>query len=325
MNDAYNNSLKSKIRLLSKGEVPDTPLFLPLIFSMGAQIEAINFKEFSSNPTKINKGLVELQNALDFGVITPAFSEVMEAEALGADLDWSSYPPSIKAVSFSLSREASNDDIFAQMLNSERVAAAIESTRRFKLMAAKGTLIVASLTGPATLADQLVGGSFNDLDTQLKINLLDFCGRYQAGLTRLCGEAGAQVIILHETQAGNVAVDLRDAWISSLKPIVNVAKFHRCLVAIVPPSVENTVLENILAEKVSGAIWCPPLEMITSDRLPQTLGVSIPANPAQWQPFPPGAGLVVTRGEVPPDFRILDLKAAIERQIATTMLDGSVQ
>jgi len=311
MSDAYNNSLKSKIRHLNKGVKPDSPLFIPQIFAMGAQLEAISYEDFSYNPTKLSRGVSELRNVLNFGVVTPAFSTAMEAEALGAELDWAVYPPVITQRPFADSKMIFNDELVENVRHSKRVAVAIEGARRIKATSGKDTVIAASLVGTATLASQLVGPGISERESALNADLLEYCGRCQAGFVRALTEAGTQVIILHEPDVIYAMGDLREAWLGSLRPIINVAKFHRSLVAVAPVLEDAETMKYLMDENLVGAIWCPPIELVNNSDI-KALGVSVSNNPEDWADFPLDCGLVVTRGEVPPEIQIPEMKAALE-------------
>jgi len=314
MSSSYNEQLRSILRKLNKGDLPDYPLFIPTMFSVAFQIEAIDAREFCANPTKVSKGISELSGALEFGVVTPVVPCLSEAEALGRSLDWNNYPPAIK--------DAGNEDIVSalgeasieKMLLSDRVAVSIESTKRLKATLGRNAVIVAGLTGPATLARQLVGDRFSSMAVEEIVQLMEFCGRSLAAYTRALGEAGTQAFLISEAEPLFFCDGLSNQWADCVRPIINVAKFHRSVVVIKPESPDIDVLNSVMALPLPGALWCAPIEVVDSLNI-RPAAVSVSADTGSWPVSCSGYSVVVSRDEVPRDTTIPQLKSALEVQL----------
>ncbi len=71
---------------LLKGIVPARPLFLPIVFSLGAKVENVPLGMFLRNPTKIASSLRQIRSHLRSDGVACYFDPYLEVEALGATL-----------------------------------------------------------------------------------------------------------------------------------------------------------------------------------------------------------------------------------------------
>src|SRR4029077_18774449 len=79
---------RQAVQRLLQGIPPSRPLFLPIVFSLGARIENLPLRNFLSNPTKIASALRQIRTHLRSDGLTCYFDPFLEAEALGGALDW---------------------------------------------------------------------------------------------------------------------------------------------------------------------------------------------------------------------------------------------
>ena len=157
-NDVKDFNPRQAVRGLLQSIAPARPLFLPIVFSLGARIENISLRNFLTNPTKISNALRQIRTHLRSDGITCYFDPYLEAEALGGVLDWESDArrPSLRWP------QPSHDGELPEGLCAPdetakrgRVPIAIEVIRRLKPLVRDDFLLVAGVTGPLTLAAQL--------------------------------------------------------------------------------------------------------------------------------------------------------------------------
>ena len=73
---------------LLQGAVRPRPLFLPIVFSLGAKVENVPLRVFLGNATKISNSMKQIRGYLRSDGVTCYFDPYLEAEALGAVLQW---------------------------------------------------------------------------------------------------------------------------------------------------------------------------------------------------------------------------------------------
>ncbi len=302
-----NNTLvpwRRRMSGLSRGAGrPHTPLFMPLLHGVAAEIDALPIIDFVSDPTKLRKGLSELRHILDTSSIISAIPSAMEAEALGAEVNTDVWPPVV--VSGPKDFVSNIDDPVTLLLENDRVQASVVATQQLADLESGEVVLTAVLTGPATLLAQL-GMSTPDDDAY------DFAGRAIAGLARQYAEAGIHVLVLHETV---LPIDI-DAWKNALGPIANVARFHR-----VSPLLVFDTKTPVTDQWPAQLIACPSVgqDSIFSGK---AHGVTWTNNPDTWVKLPDGndnTRVIITASEPAPDVRIEMLRAKI-----TTLLSNSL-
>jgi len=275
-----------------------TPLFAPLIFAVAAQIEALEPQKMAQNGTKLRKNILELCRALRLDTVTCSAPSGMEAEALGVGMDDSVWPP--KPVG-ALVRPDFDDFDEAAFIASPRVAASLDATRQFAAEVVD-LVIVAAVTGPATLITQLrTAGWTIDDETAFEI-----AGRVLATFARHYAEAGAHVIQWHEEQVPDDSH--LELWGSALSTGGNIARFHR-------------VPTLLIVDGVAPQVWppqviaCPTMDQ-QPGAMPRPHGSAWPADPDAWPDWSTdfeNERLVTTVCEIPASTEIATLTAAVER------------
>jgi hypothetical protein len=179
-------SARKRAKAIAQGRGRDARLVIPLAFEIAARISARPLDAFRNDPTQLSNALSELNNAINADGIVCAAAGEMELQSAGD--------------------AALNADHIA---TNGPVAASLEACRRLRQSAGDEVVLLAGVTGPATLARQ-----FPD-DTSAVAEL------FGTLVKRFC-EAGADIIfVIDDTEAGN------GAWADDLKTAGNIARFHQ--------------------------------------------------------------------------------------------------
>ncbi|ODS92904.1 MAG: hypothetical protein ABS45_04665 [Comamonas sp. SCN 65-56] len=273
------------------------PLFAPLLFGAAAQIEAIAPEAMAQDGTRLRKNMTELRRALGLETVACAVPSAMEAQALGVPVAENQWPPRPSGELSALNMEISSE----QLLAVPRIAAALEAIQQWRATPDE-QVIVAALTGPATLLAQLraAGAALTDEEGY------DLVGRTLATLARMYAEAQVQVLQLHETELPGDEGAI-DGWKGALGTIGNVSRFHR-----VPPL--------LVVEGAAPASW--PVQVVACPGSTQTPvpprphGQAWASDPVAWPSLPTQSGnlrLITTVAEVPASTQVSDLVAAMGR------------
>lgn len=207
---------RRRLSELGRGRAtPHAPLFAPLLYGVAAQIEALPPAEVTSDPTRLGKCLTELRRITGIVPLVVAAPSAMEAEALGAAVDRDTWPPQVSGTAGEGVIEHSEfDEMWAQ---SEALAASLETCKRLAATQQHEPVLLAALTGPASLLFELLGSGPPNAAAY------EFAGRALSALSRQFAQSGASAILLCErVPPADVA-----AWSGALNTIANIARFHR--------------------------------------------------------------------------------------------------
>lgn len=241
---------------------PHPPLFAPLLYAVSAQIEALPPAEVTADPTRLGKCLSELRRVTGTAAFVVAAPTAMEAEALGAEVDREAWPPKVVAcASAGVVERAEFDDLWS---HSEALAASLETCKRLSTTQQGEPVLLAALTGPATLLAELLGGQ-----AAPGAAAFEFAGRALSALSRQFAQSGACAILLCERQLPADVV----AWSAALNTISNIARFHR-----IPALLAFDGLAP--GEWPGAAIACPAPDQEASIEKPH--GLTVSADPASW-------------------------------------------
>jgi uroporphyrinogen-III decarboxylase len=288
---------RARARMLARSGRAQPGLFAPLVLAQAAEIEALALAEFLTNPTKLAKGLAALHQALGTDAITTAGDDGLLAEALGAELDWSTYPPGVVGHPLGIGKGAS----------SERVDAAVEATARLAATAPGDPVLVAALTGPATLARQVAGDGFAALDAAEATSVVEELGALVLEVLKRFLEAGTNLVVVVEDAAPPAGVT--EGWRSAVTPLVNVTRFHQAAPVMVVRDGDAEAAPPAMGLCVaSGTSVAGPPNRIR--------GVALPAEPKEWAPPPAATPLTITRGVVPGHFSFAEVHEACRRLVA---------
>jgi uroporphyrinogen decarboxylase-like protein len=221
-------SPRSRVKELLKGEVPATPLLMPIVFALGSRLQSVSVADFARNPTWIANALRQIRATLRVDGLCCYFDRFLEAEALGGRLEWTSdgthltVAPSLTEVQKTFSCV---DDIAAR----GRVPVALEVLKRSRMMLKDEPALMVRVTGPLTLASQFAG-----LGDRLDRDAVEFGAGVATVLTKAYLEAGADVILLTEDRLpAPFTADLYEQWGPLLDPVINVIRFYEALPVLV--------------------------------------------------------------------------------------------
>lgn len=260
---------------------PHAPLFAPLLYGVAAQIEALPPAEVTADPTRLAKCLGELRRVLGTACLSVAAPTAMEAEALGAEVDRDVWPPKLVDVApQDVIALTAFDELWSR---SEALAASLEVTQRLAKTQTGEPVILAALTGPASLLAELLGE-----EASPGRDAYEFAGRALSALSRQFAQSGASALLICERRLPS---DL-DGWNAALATIANIARFHRIPALLAFDGV-------VPADWPGAVIACPARDQ---DRvLDRPHGLTAAQDPATWSDLVGHTGdarVVVTASEV---------------------------
>jgi hypothetical protein len=265
---------------------PARPLFLPIVFSLGARIENVSLRNFLTNPTKISNALRQIRTHLRSDGITCYFDPYLEAEALGGVLDWESDArhPSLRWPQPSHDGELPEGlCVPDETAKRGRVPIALEVIRRLKPLVRDDFLLVAGVTGPLTLAAQLaqIDTSGSAQKQSPPDSALSLAADVTPVVARALVEAGANVILIREELLPASSVGLAD-WASRLASTINIVRFYEALPVLLlgPQHFAAAELHAIFTEPLDAVVSAPIESAITSsatERRNALRGISLPA------------------------------------------------
>ena len=324
--------LRACVKGILQGTPPPRPLFLPIVFSHAARTENLPLRAFLANPTKITQALRQLRAHLRSDGVTCYCDPFLEAEALGATLEWSaSAQPSIR-----WPRNPLNGDLHDvnALPTRGRIPIAVEVIRRMKSLLREEALLIATLSGPLALAAQIgLPAAEGASGSHIPEPAVELASAAITPITTAFLEAGANVIFIREDLPA--ATKDFSAWASHLATTTNVIRFYGALpVLVLNAGSENLegILQQpsecILSPVLTDSIL-PVLEKIEKPS-PANFGIALPVGKtssgttgapisneilrrfvSEFQP-----ALITTSGDVPDDVDLKDLNKLRETLIA---------
>jgi Uroporphyrinogen decarboxylase (URO-D) len=273
-----NSTPRQMLKGLLQGIPQTRPLFLPIVFSLGAKVENLPLREFLGNATKISNSLRQIRSHLRSDGVACYFDPYLEVEALGAVLQWQTgdQPPAIQWPQSAEKGEVpdglrSPEDA----AKSSRVTVAVEAIRRLKSLLRDERLLMAGVAGPFTLAARITG--LRKEDAARREDFPDAALELAAAtITEIASkfvEAGANVIFIQENIVPKLSVEDCEAWASLLAPAINIVRFYEAL-PVLEILDSHLFAENdqVIRRQNWDCILCPTLaasaftasEMITS-------------------------------------------------------------
>jgi hypothetical protein len=290
-----NSTPRQMLNGLLQGIPQTRPLFLPIVFSLGAKVENLPLREFLGNPTKISNSLRQIRSHLRSDGVACYFDPFLEAEALGAVLRWQTddQPPTLQWPHHAEKGEVpeglrSPEDA----AKSTRVTVAVEAIRRLKSLLRDEPLLMAGVAGPFTLAARITG-----LQQGIAARREDFTDAVlelaAATITQIASkfvEAGASVIFIQEDILPVLSAEYREAWASLLAPAINIVRFYEALPVLqIMDSDSFAQNEQVIFQQNWDCVICPALaasafsawEMVSSSGF-ANLGIAL--SPDAFQP-----------------------------------------
>ncbi len=219
---------------LLQGRAPARPLFLPIVFSLGARVEHIPLRAYLSNPTKITSALLQVRAHLPADGVTCYFDPMVEAEALGGSLHWQTDqgPAELRwpggATPGRLPTAMRSPETAVQ---SGRVPVAVEVIRRMKDALRGSALLMAGLSGPLTLASLLLQANDNGAGTcgPMPAAAVEASGAALGEIARALVEAGADVVMVQERVPAGLQAERMEEGLSQLRTTINIIRFYEAL------------------------------------------------------------------------------------------------
>ena len=272
---------------LLRGTLPPRPLFVPIVFALGARVENQPLRAYLGNPTKISNALRQMRSHLRSDGVSCYFDPCLETEALGGTRQWDedgqrpriSWPQ--PAARGELPRDLRTPEEAAK---SAPVTVATEVIRRLKPLLRDQPLLMAGVAGPFTLAARLT-----QLEREPALRREDLPNAAldlsAAVITKVAGalvEAGANLIFIQEEVLPALSPQNCQSWASWLAPVINVIRFYEALPVLQITNI-SSFAENrdLIFQQHWNAIVCPALEAISSPPLGKAsigamLGVALP-------------------------------------------------
>lgn len=321
-------SPRQMARDLLQGIVPPRPLFLPIVFSLGARVENLALRAFLSSPTKICNAQRQIRGRLPADGVTCYFDPCLEVEALGAALRWASdhQPPSIcwpgPACKGELPEGLRSPE---EAVKVGRIGVAAEVIRRLSSLLRDDALLMAGVSGPFTLASQLLQLGEHEMASpdDGPFSALDLAMAMVTQTASVFVEAGAHVVLIHEDVLPRLSTESAEDWATSFSPAFNIIRFYGALPVLLltnPAAVAQNL--PLLAARDWEGILSPALDSSSPAEWPSMdaakLGLALPPNS-----FPQPAALVerirslrpaiiTTAGDVPPATDVKQLAAMCE-------------
>jgi Uroporphyrinogen decarboxylase (URO-D) len=260
-----NSTPRQMLKGLLQGIPQTRPLFLPIVFSLGAKVENIPLREFLGNATKISNSLRQIRSHLRSDGVACYFDPYLEVGALGAVLQSQTgdQPPAIQ-----WPQSAEKGEVPDGLRSPEdaakcsRVTVAVEAIRRLKSLLRDEPLLMAGVAGPFTLAARITGLSNEDAARREDFSdaALELAAATITQIASKFVEAGANVIFVQEDVVPKLSVEDCEAWASLLAPAINIVRFYEALPVLqILDShlfVEN---EQVIFRQNWDCILCPTL------------------------------------------------------------------
>ncbi len=257
---------------LLNGIAPPRPLFMPMVFSLGARVENVPLAAFLGNPTKISSSLRQMRTHLRSDGVACYFDPYLEVEALGATLQRVS---DHQAPAIHWPRPARMGELPEglrspeEAVKSGRVPVAVEVIRRMNALANRDFLLMAGVAGPLTLAARII-----QLENKETLRSEDFSEAAQelaaSVATQMAStflEAGADTIIIQEEIVPAFSAESCDTWANLLAPTINVVRFYEALPLLHLPFAPFPHKNwDLIFRQHWNCVQCAPADVIASRR-----------------------------------------------------------
>lgn len=282
------------LKALLQGAPPPRPLFLPIVFSLGARVENVPLRAFFSNPTKIFNSLRRMRAHLRADGVACYFDPYLEAEALGAAIDWESRESSKPRESpppLSWPEPVEKGTLPGGLVSPEqavrgaRVAVAVDVIRRLNTVLRDGSILMAGVTGPFTLAARLTGLEMEETlrPEDVPSEARDLAASLVTQLASAFVEAGANLIFIQEDNLPILSAEDCEEWASLLAPTLNIIRFYQALPVLYFSSRAATAdNRNVIFERPWDGVLCPALDLLATRQWEE---------PAGWETAPRAVAL----------------------------------
>ncbi len=286
---------RQMLKGLLQGTPPPRPLFLPIVFSLGAKVENLKLTAFLSNATKITNSLRQIRTQLRSDGVACYFDPFLEAEALGATLRYRAedQPPTVTWPDTAEAGELpENLRLPEDAAKSDRVTVAVEVIQRLRSLLRDEALLCAGVSGPFTLAAHLLDLRPSDAPPREDFSdaALELAGATITQIATKFVEAGANVVFIQESIFPVLSAQHCAAWAESLAPAFNIIRFYDALpVLLLSDPIAFAANRELIYARDWDCILCPTLNVSASSTAesapPQgraNSGIALP--PAAFKP-----------------------------------------
>jgi len=265
---AENLTPREMVKGLLQGVSPPRPLILPIVFSLGAEVENVPLRTFLGSPTKISNSLRQMHNRLGSDGVACYFDPYLEAEALGGTLHWEKEDQWARICR---PRQAAKGELPAGLRSPEeasksgRVGVAVEVIHQLKWLLRDQTLLMAAATGPFTLAARITHWEHEEElhSEDLPEVALELAASVIHKVVLAFVEAGANLVLVREEILPTLSAESCQAWASLLAPAFNVIRFYEALPVLLLAN-EHSVAENcdVIFREPWDRVLCPALDAL---------------------------------------------------------------
>jgi len=296
---------------LLQGIPQPRPLWLPIVFSLGAKMENLPLGAFLRNATKISNSLRQIRSHVRSDGLACYADPYLEAEALGGILEWN---PETQRPMLAWPECAEKGRVPEDIRSPEeamtlgRVGIAIEVIRRLKSLLRDDCLLTAGVTGPLTLAARITQSAH---EPSLEVDALpeaaiEIAASMMLRLSAAFAEAGANLIFIQEDVVPLLTTDSCDAWASRLEPAFNIVRFYQALpVLLLTNSLSRAHGRDVIFERHWDCVVCEALDMSS---FPSTGGVAQTGDTLR--------GVALPRGVLQPERDERDLDGILSGMIS---------
>ena len=196
-------------------------LFVPLVFSFAASLEGMSPEDFLASPTKVANGLRTVFASFGVDGVAGWCDNTAPADTLSCTLDWCTYPPVVVEAP-SPEGMPGLDSIGVE----GATGVAAEVVRRLGALL-PDTVLVGTMPGPVTLARQMAAPGRGGSPPVQDLDLLRVAATACLALGKALGEAGLDVLLVHEERLLVPGDDLPSGDVARLySSIWNTARFY---------------------------------------------------------------------------------------------------
>jgi uroporphyrinogen-III decarboxylase len=253
------------VKHLLQGMQSPRPLFLPIVFSLGAKIENVPLREFLSSPTKITNALRQIRTRVRSDGVACYFDPNLEAEALGATLQWQANDEPAK---LRWSNPPEKGKLPEGLCSPEeaakhsRVVVAMEVIQRLQSLLRDEPLLLAGVSGPFALAAKLLQRTEREAIRydDLPDDAVELAAETITQIATKLVEAGAKAIFIREEILPVLNQQNAEAWATWLAPAFNIIRFYQAA-PILQITNSRSFSENsaVISSQTWDCILCPTL------------------------------------------------------------------
>lgn len=176
-----------------RGEKTERPLFMPFVFTYASKLMQISVKQQLHDPTSLAISLEKAHRLFMDDAIVTNFDTTLEAEALGLPVLWNSGLPTLGN---SKKPQELSDFEPQGVSNRGRIPVVIEATKRIITVKGKEVPVLAGVTGPARLAESLLGSPLISAPSRIRARSLDLAMEVLLELERIFCDIGVDGLLI---------------------------------------------------------------------------------------------------------------------------------